>query len=216
MNKIEKTICILLGLVLAWYIYSDMSKKSAAREDQTAGVVQTAGDVNQAAAKESAAKQGASEAIAAPSAQKTPEVKAAEAPRAPEKFVTLENGELKVVLTTRGAAVASAILKEYAQGHGAISETNPAVEFNFGETRLGAFSQPGTIAADADYVLVSSTSNEVVFASAALRRKVTLEDNYQIKFSDEFAATPEAGGKLCLGSIAMGSGKNDLLSIDSW
>ena len=216
MNKIEKTICILLGLVLAWYIYSDMSKKSAAREDQTAGVVQTAGDVNQAAAKESAAKQGASEAIAAPSVQKTSEAKAAEAPRAPEKFVTLENGELKVVLTTRGAAVASAILKEYAQGHGAISETNPAVEFNFGETRLGAFAQPGTIAADADYVLVSSTSNEAVFASAALRRKVTLEDNYQIKFSDEFAATPEAGGKLCLGSIAMGSGKNDLLSIDSW
>lgn len=213
MNKLEKMICILLGLVLAWYIYSDMSKKSAAKEEQAAGEVQAAA-TEKAVEKGTAAQQNEVRQIAA--AQTKTAAVEAKVPQLPEKFVTLENAQLKVVLTTRGAAVKSATLKEYAQGHGAISETNPAVEFDFGETRLGAFEQPGKISATADYELVSSSSNEVVFASAAVRRKVTLEENYQIKFVDEFAAPPEAGGRLCLGAIAMGSGKNDLLSIDSW
>ena len=205
MNKTEKIICILLGGVLAWYLFT---QKPAQR--------QSAAEMEPAAAKqESPAPQSAAPAAHDAVASTTPKAAdAAEAavealPTVPEKIYTLENDELKLDVSSWGAVVKKAVLKKYARDEGELGEKNPPVEFSFASSPLGALGgkiQP--------FDLESQSSNTLSFASGGVKRKVTLGENYLVTFEDSIPGSSKT--TLSLGEMKMGASKNDLLSVDSW
>ena len=88
MNKTEKLICLLLGAVLAWYVWTEMGR---AKERQKYLAEQAAiAATNQVAEAEAPASQepaaaGAAAAVEAAAAEKAAPV----LPSTPEKIVTL-------------------------------------------------------------------------------------------------------------------------------
>ena len=202
MNKTEKLICIVLGGVLAWYLFVQQPKEAKARAEyakanaaavaaQQTETVEAAGPVEAPVAAQQAVEQ-----VAAPVL-----------PSVPEEIVVLENDELKLELSSWGGVVKKATLKKYAQGNGPVGEDNPAVEFDFSASPLGALG--GNVAA---YTVANAGDGKVVFVNGASARRVSLGDGYLVTFEDT------AGGRttLSLGSMSMGASKNDLLSVDSW
>ncbi len=201
MNKTEKIVSILLGAVLAWYLFTQgtrVKEAAPASEAANAAAVPTA-----ATAPEATAPAAAMPAATAPEAAAVP---TAATPAVPEETFILENDELRLEVSSWGGAVKKATLKKYAQGEGELSEENPAVAFDFASSPLGdTFS-------GAAYTLESATQAQLVLASGSTRRKITLGDNYLVTFEDE-GASPKA---ISLGVMTMGALKNDLLSVDSF
>ncbi len=205
MNKTEKIICILLGGVLAWYLFT---QKPAQR--QSAAEVEPAAAKQEALAPQSAAP-AAHDAVASATPKAADAVEAAvEAlPTVPEKIYTLENDDLKLDVSSWGAVVKKAVLKKYARDEGELGEKNPPVEFSFASSPLGALGgkiQP--------FDLESQSSNTLSFASGGVKRKVTLGENYLVTFEDSIPGSSKT--TLSLGEMKMGASKNDLLSVDSW
>ena len=210
MNKSEKIICIILGAILAWYIYGEMTKKPAPAA-KSAAVANAAAAKSAPVANAAAAKSAAVASAAAEQAQ------AVATPSVPERTVTLANGELELALSSWGAVVKSATLLRYGRDAGAIGEGNPAVTLDFASAPLGALEGVEGLAANAAYEVRDVTSNSVVFVNAAVTRKVTLGGDYRVTVEDTFhqgvgAAKPMT---LALGVMRMGGSKNDLLSVDS-
>ncbi|MBE6383273.1 MAG: membrane protein insertase YidC [Lentisphaerae bacterium] len=208
MNRTEKIICAILGAILVVYFIAEMKGSSAKQREAARQAV----EAQAAAAQQAQTAQAIQRQAAAPApVQAAPAPAQPAKPEAPalpeEKFVTLENDELCLRLTTWGGAVKSATLKKYAKDKGEISEANPAVEFDFGGAPLGL---SGTVSA---FEVESATSSEVVFTSGARRRKVTLGDNYRIEFEDSGL---DGETTLSVGSMSMGASKSDILSVDSW
>jgi YidC/Oxa1 family membrane protein insertase len=192
MNKSEKLIAVLLGLVLLGYLYFDFSGRKTA-ENAAPQPVQT---VEQAAVRPQAP------ASVEPVVDT---VKAAEW-TVPEQLVELENGEAKLVLTSRGGAVKRAVMKLYAQNRGSVGEDNPPYEFDFGESPLGSLGE--------EFAFAQVEGDTAIFATGAGRvRRVTLKPGYLVEFADEGL---EGRREISLGAVSMGSGKNDLLSVDAW
>lgn len=106
MNKTEKLICILLGAVLAWYIFSGTKSK----------------DASKAATETKVEAKVEVEAEKVETGKKV-EVEKAEVdtPSVSEKFVVLENDEVQLVLSSWGAVVREATLKKYAKDCGEVS-----------------------------------------------------------------------------------------------
>lgn len=204
MNKTEKIICLVLGSVLAWYVFTQSSQDTP---DKAAAQGQGPAPAIQQAAQQSPATAPA----AAPVERKT-------VPSVPEKLMTLENDELSVTVSTWGGAVKFASLKKYARGVGEISESNPSVEFDFSSSPLGKLSFENT-ALDGEVFQLqpSSTADTLVLKNSNVTRKVTLLDGYRLVYEDTFhgdaAASPV---RVALGIMRMGDSKNDLLSVDSW
>ena len=222
MNKTEKIICILLGAVLAWYLFIEMPKQSQAAADaaKAASAAATTAQASETPQQAEAAKPqqpSASETKAGEASEKA-EVALAK-PSVPEKIVVLENDELRLELSTWGAVVKKATLKKYARDVGKISETNPAVELDFSGAPLGELSGVDGLAPNAAYDVISQDSNSVVFKTESVVRSVSLEPGYRVGYSDsaDFSKTGRkgVGGSISLGVMAMGSSKNDLLSVDS-
>jgi len=212
MNKTEKIICILLGGVLAWYLFLEMPKQQKAQRE-AAVAAQKAHAAAQAAAKaarpEPAPGQPGAVQPAPGAASPAPAQSAAPAlPSVPEEIVVLENDDLKLELSTWGAVVKKATLKKYAKGLGPVGEGNPAVAFDFSGSPLGQLG--GGVAA---FSVESRGASEVVFANGAAKRKIALGKDYLVTFSD---SSLPAETTISVGSMAMGSSKNDLLSVDSW
>jgi len=195
MNKVEKLICLVLGLVLAWYFYNESTKAKKAAAN--APVVEQV-----AAAEQKSAEAKPAETVEAPKLVETKST--AVKPSVPEKMVTLENDDVKLELTTWGAAVKKVTLKKYAKACGEVSKDNPAVEMDFSESPLGS---DGAVVA---YEVVSQDGVSAVFVNGSAKRKIALGADYRITFEDEGMA-----GSLSLGSMRMGDSKNDLLSVDS-
>ena len=206
MNKSEKLICLVLGLVLAVYIFSSMRDAKKARES--------------AAEQVAAAQTAAPVTLPARPAEAKPVETAPKAsvsvPNVPEKTVVLENGELKLVLSSWGAVVKNATLKEYARKRGAVSESNPALVFDYSSAPLGTLEGVAGLAPNAAYEVRTLTSNAVVFVNAAATRTYTLQPGYRVELEETFRTAPAGRTTLSLGSMAMGASKNDLLSVDSW
>ncbi len=206
MNKTEKIICILLGAVLAWYIFSGTKSKAATETKVEVERVEVEAEKVEAGKKVEVEKA---------------EV---ETPSVSEKFVVLENDEVQLVLSSWGAVVREATLKKYAKDCGEVSEENPAVVLDFASSPLGAISGVNGLAPNAAYEIERTSDNEVVFSNAKLTRKITLKDGYQIEYDETFRqgvdeGTAHADAKpvsLSIGAIRMGDSKNDLLSVDSF
>ena len=205
MNKTEKIICLLLGAVLAWYIWAEMGR---AKERAKAAAEQAAiAETNETAEVKSVAVQpSASEAKGSAPLDVAP--KAPALPSIPERIVVLENDDSKVELTTWGAAVKKATLKKYARDCGAVSESNPAVALDFSESPIGVQMGAGLDA----FAVESVSSNSAVFVCGDKKRTIRLEDGYRIVFEE----SGFGGGEVSIGEMRMGDSKNDLLSVDSW
>ena len=254
MNKTEKIICLVLGAVLAWYLFVETPRQAKVRQEAYAQARAQESDAQAqvgaastndapASAAEAPAKEGglevadrvsrAAAAVAqsvghaanavskAAGAAKDAFTKAIELPSVPEQTIVLENGELKLELSTWGAVVKKATLKKYAQGLGPVSDENPPVVFDFAKAPLGELGGVKGLAPNAAYEVKSSASNEVVFANGVATRKVTLEEGYRVVYAEEFrgegGVSPLEGisNSISLGVMTMGSSKNDLLSVDS-
>ena len=138
MNKTEKIICILLGAVLAWYLFIEMPKQSqaaadAAKAQAAAATTQVPAETPSKAEAVQAQQPSASEANAGASTEKAEVAPAT--PSVPERIVVLENDEVKLELSTWGGVVKKATLKKFARDVGEISEENPAVELDFAAGR---------------------------------------------------------------------------------
>ena len=204
MNKTEKLICLILGGALAWYLFVQQPKEAKARAEYAKAQAELV------AAQQAQAPESAEPVAAEPSAtavEAVEQVAAPALPSTPEEIVVLENDELKLELSTWGGVVKKATLKKYAQGNGPVSEENPAVEFDFTGSPLGALG--GSVVA---YSVASSDAGTVVFVNGATARKISLGDGYLVTFED----TAVGRTTLSLGSMSMGASKNDLLSVDSW
>ncbi len=203
MNKAEKLICLVLGAVLAWYIFSGTNTRKSEVKVESQAKVEAKAET-----------------------EKKVEIEKAEVetPSVSEKFVILENDEVQLVLSSWGAVVKEATLKKYAKDCGEVSEENPAVVLDFASSPLGAISGVNGLASNAAYEIKSTSDNEVIFANNIVTRKVTLKPNYQLEYSETFhkgvnEGTAHADAKpvsLSIGTIRMGDSKNDLLSVDSW
>ena len=208
MNKTEKLICLVLGAILAWYIFGEMGKaKERASQSQVA----------EASAQSDLSSEhrsiGPSEQVRNVSTSSVDSVSSVVEkeqkkilPSVPEKIVTLENDEVKLELSTWGAVVKKVTLKKYAKDCGPISEENPPVVLDFSDSPLGASK---TVEA---CEVVSQGVDAVVFKAPVGSRTITLKPGYQIGFKDAVFGS----GSISLGAMRMGDSKNDLLSVDSW
>ena len=179
MNKTEKIICIILGAVLAWYLFSENAKskeraKAAAEQAAIAATNETA---------VAATTQATSVEEAKPFETIDATVSKPVMPSDPERIVALESDEVKLELTTWGAAVKSATLKKYAKDRGEVSESNPAVSLDFSGDPLGASYRAGAVVPA--FSVAETSSNSVTFASGDRRRTIRLEDGYRIVLEDE-------------------------------
>ena len=210
MNKTEKLICLVLGAVLAWYIFSEMGKsKEAAKQAALAQAEIASNRVDRVASDSSNSSN--SSVSSASSVARAPKALEAVKPSVPEKIVTLENDEVKLELSTWGAVVKKVTLKKYAKDCGPISEENPPVVLDFSDSPLGAGE---TVEAfEASEVTTEEKCNFVKFTSGAKSREILLMnlDSYKLQFRDVGMS-----GSISLGAMRMGDSKNDLLSVDSW
>ena len=207
MNKTEKLICLVLGAVLAWYIFSEMGKsKEAAKQAALAQAEIASNRVDRVASDSSNSSVSSASSVA-----RAPKALKAVKPSVPEKIVTLENDEVKLELSTWGAVVKKVTLKKYAKDCGPISEENPPVVLDFSDSPLGAGE---TVEAfEASEVTTEEKCNFVKFTSGAKSREILLMnlDSYKLQFRDVGMS-----GSISLGAMRMGDSKNDLLSVDSW
>lgn len=206
MNKSEKIICLLLGTILAWYIFNETGKvKERAKQaaEQAVVVSESSLATNAVAATTAPAASAVSAASATAPAV---EPKKPALPSVPEKFVTLENDDVKLTLSTWGAVVKNVTLKRYAKDCGDVSESNPAVALDFSDAPLGAGTDPVTA-----FELVAQDGAKATFKAGDAMRTITLGDDYRIVFDDTGIS-----GAISLGAMRMGDSKNDLLSVDSW
>ena len=207
MNKTEKLICLVLGAILAWYIYDGM-KASRARQEAAAEAAAIAATnvVEKADVAPTAKMANATNEVHEAAVSESPAPIEMRLPSVPEKIVSLENDDVKIELSSWGAVVKKVTLKKYAESCGEVSDENPPVAFDFSRSPLGA--SDGPIEA---FEIRRCENGVAVFANATKSRKVTLEKDYRITFEDNGIA-----GAISLGVMPMGTAKNDLLSVDSW
>ena len=203
MNKTEKIICLLLGVVLAWYVWNEMGR---AKERQKYLAEQAAIAATNVTAEAAAPQPSAPEAAAPANSETSAAAEPAPAlPATPEKIVVLESDDVKLELSTWGAVVKKVTLKKYAKDRGEISDENPPVVFDFSDSPLGAGASVEA------YDVAEEKPGSVKFACGAKSRVISLGANYRIELEDD-----GIGGPLSLGLMRMGDSKNDLLSVDSW
>ena len=203
MNKTEKIICLLLGVVLAWYVWNEMGR---AKERQKYLAEQAEIAATNVTAEVTVTQPSASEAAASANSGTNAAAEPAPAlPATPEKIVVLESDDVKLELSTWGAVVKKVTLKKYAKDRGEISDENPPVVFDFSDSPLGAGASVEA------YDIAEEKPGSVKFACGAKSRVISLGANYRIELEDD-----GIGGPLSLGLMRMGDSKNDLLSVDSW
>ena len=229
MNKTEKIIVVLLGLVLAgwlWHSFDEQKKLAAQRAEQAAqagSATNTVNAVNGSNGLSATNGVNGSNGPDAPKAADVPSVpKVSNVPQVPkvhtvpEQLVVLSNAEIAVTLTTRGAAVKSATLFGYAQNTGKIGPDNPPLTLDFSAAPALALQGFADLESDADYQIQDRGEDFVVFRHTAVARRIALKEGFRLELSEEFAkSVPSAANQLSLGCMAMGSSKNDILSIDS-
>ncbi len=225
MNKSEKLISAILGIILVVWMFNQSS------EDRKAAAARAAAAGEGAATQEVAAGATGGEAASVPQEAAKPEAgeeAAATAPEAApqnvapqyvhtseERLVTLKNDDVELVLSSWGARAVSETLLKYARDEGEIGENNPPVTLDFSENPLFTLGGVPGLAPDADYEVVSATETAVTFKNAAVERTISLEPGYRIALEETFANEVPVRNTLSIGVMNLGTGRNDMLSIDS-
>ena len=216
MNKFEKFACLLLGAGLMWYLFVESPRKASERAKALADASAAQTEVESVVTNSQSAAVSPDKVLP-PVEKKEDKVVEAKSslPSIPEKTIVLENDELKIELSSWGAVVKNAVLKKYARSRGPIGENNPPVAFDFKSSPLGALEGVEGASAYSSFEILSSSSNEVVFANSVVKRTVKIDSGYIVSYSDEFSGAAPKNSSVSLGVIAMGESENDLLSVDS-
>ena len=215
MNKNEKLIVLMLGLVLVWWFWDSFSNQKKIAEAQAKQAAQAQVVKDSTDAKD---VQGAKNLqVAADDAKDLRDAKPA-VPRAPEQLVVLTNGQVELTFSSHGAVITKAKLLKYAMRPGKISDENPPVVFDLAANPALALGGVEGLGLDADYAVAEKTGDTVVFTNAWACRAVTLKPDYKIEVKERFAqgCPRNAASSLSLGAMSMGASKNDILSVDSW
>lgn len=225
MNKMDKLIVVLLGLLLVGYVWHSYNRSKETAEAQAKYQQELA--AWEQAHPEEAARENAATAPApaaqTPAASSKPADSAKPAepskPRAPEQFVTLTNAQpgarAEYVFSTRGATLKSAVLLEFSEKPGKQGEDNPPLKLDFAESPALALSGVPGLADDEDWKVQSRTENSVTFAAGPAVRTITLKENYQIDVKETFAGLQEnTPTRLSLGVMSRMVAKNGALSGD--
>ena len=215
MNKQEKMMAILLGLCLVGWLWYSVDEQKKAAELRGAEIAN-----QEVAANQAGGSAPATNVAAVAAAGETSKAAAANQPQVkkvsylkPEQLVTLSNAQEVVTLTTHGAAVKGVTLLDYARDCGKISAENPPVALDFADAPA--------LAADMDFEIAERGGDYVLFRSAAMTRRIRLSGDYRLEVEEKAVCS---GDGVCamlpdavpLGVMTMGSGKNDLLSVDAW
>ena len=226
MNKSEKIIVAILGLMLVgyfWYSSSQAKKNAAAQKARYEQAVEA-----QRQAAEEAQKQAESEpkpAVADPGLAPTGQVQVVKKQRAPEQIVKLVNDQkgarVEYEFSTWGATLKSATLLEFSQKPGAQGDDNPPFKLDFSDSPALALSGVPGAGADDDWTVQTQAENSVTFAAGPVVRTITLKDNYQLHVKETFKGIPEdTSTGLTLGVMSRTSAKDGAqagdVSIDSF
>ena len=206
MNKMEKIICLVLGGVFAWYVFFEMP-----RQQKAAKAVCASEAVCAPAAAPASVAAAVSSPVAPPSAPADP---------GPDREISVSNAEEVVTfaLNKEGVAIKSITLLAYAQNKGAVSGSNPPVTFAFGKGSRALALADMPLAQPSEMVEFRADSpTSVVYRTEQVERRFTLLGGYRIGLHEKFsgAAAQSGAHALSIGSMEMGSSKNDLLSLDS-
>lgn len=208
MNKSEKLICVVLGIVLAWYVFTSAKQPATTTTEVPSAEVQSA---------EVPSTEVAAETLATTSTETTTTDTAAiieEAPLPEEQLATLENDLVKLEFTTHGGALKKATMKKYALKVGEISEENPALEMDFSASPLGNLELNGAPMMAFEGAQING--NTITFENETLKKTFTLKEDYKLELVEEMKGAALGANRLSLGVVNMGLSKNDLLSVDSW
>ena len=220
MNKTEKLICLFLGMALVWCFLSGRDTQPPKEAEKA-----VASAAESKAPADGAANAPANTAAVAEAAA-TNVVAAAEVKTAlethkhdvPEETNFLENAELKLQLTTWGAGVKKATLKNFAEKAGAISDTNPAVVLDYTAAPLGVLKGVDGLPYMAAYGVKEKGDDYIIFTNgvAKIERKITLKPGYKVVIDDSFGEPSRLkdGNTMSMGVMTMGKLSDDILSID--
>ena len=202
MNKSEKLMMVLLGLLLAGYVWHSFNQSKKDAEAQ-AKYQQELAAWEAAHPEEAARERGLAEgsgagavqtAVASAEAQAVPA--APPKPRLPEQFVSLTNDQVgaraEFVFSTRGAALKAVTLFEFSEKPGLQGEDNPPFRLDFSASPALELSGVPGLDADADWTVQARSADSVTFAAGPVVRTITLKDNYQIEVKETFQGVPES------------------------
>jgi YidC/Oxa1 family membrane protein insertase len=219
MNKQEKLIAMLLGaLLVGWMFYTQREAALQAKEH-----AETVSQSEPAAAVQDTA-------LAAPSAPaqaSAPAVEAApEQPSAPEEVVELASDDVRLAVSSHGAALTRATLCRYGSLPGKQSDSNPPVTLDFAaEPALALSGLPG-LPPNAAYRVERDPSGRAVTLTAAtaqgltVTRRIELTKDYQVKVRDAVKNASDSvvvlgTNAVSLGLMTKGASQNEILTVDS-
>ncbi len=238
MNKQDIAIVVLLvALLFGWIHYQNKgnAERAKAWREQQAAIAAT-NAVPRAAlsteAQESAAFGAVAASTNAPVASAgesaTPAVAEAAAieddeTEIPEKTVKLADGEVELVVSSKGGTIRSATLLGYRT---TVTKDSPDLSFDYAAAPVLALGGLKGTGANADFEIASSTATSAVLRCAApsglvLEREIALLPNYQIAARDVLRNPSGAAIALPATSVTMGSvirvekSSNNLISVDN-
>lgn len=243
MNKQDITIVVLLIILLFGWMFHQNRLTRARNEAwqrqqaELAAQVQESndsalpGDTVMQATQSTDDSQLNASAVAVKSAQSTAPVDSGEAQAEEssleEHFAYLENDELRIAISTKGAAVSSATLLKYRES---LDKNSEPLSFKYEQARaLSLNGLPGASAKN-DFTIVENSPSKAVFqrsltSGLVLTRTFSLANNYQIILEDTYKAPAEANNgstfvipsnSISIGSITRQSrGATAVLSIDN-
>jgi YidC/Oxa1 family membrane protein insertase len=220
MNKQEKIIVILLGVLLVgWMFYS---QKQSAKQAQV-NAEQQAVRAEPAQVAEPVVKEAV---LSAPQAEGAAVAEALVVPDTPEELVELAGDELTLAVSSHGAVLKRATLSRFTSLPGKPSENNPPVTFDFSaEPSLELTGLPG-LSATAAYRIERDPSGRAVTLTSATSqgltviRRIELLKDYQVRISDAIKNASDnvvvlGTNGVGLGVMLKGASKNEVLSVDS-
>ena len=224
MNKSEKIIVALLGLLLVAYFWHSSSQAKKEAEEQAKVLHEQAAARTR---KPAAQKQGAAGQKPAAAAQNAVPAEPPKAVKthAPEQVVKLVNDQkgarVEYEFSSWGGTLKSATLLEFSQKPGAQGDDNPPFKLDFSAAPALALSGVPGLDADADWTVASRTDNSVTFAAGPVVRTITLKDDYQLEVKETFKDVPEnTPTHVSLGVMSRAKAKDGSLtgdlSIDSY
>ena len=239
MNKQDIAIvALLVALLFGWMHYQNKATREraariAAEQAQAEAVADaTRSDVPEAASAEAplpviswatAASQPGEAVIQSAPAQDAAIVEATSS--VPEQTATLENDELRIVLSSKGGAISSATLLGYRQS---IDKDSPPLTFDYGAAKALALRGIPKINADTDFnIEATSPTNAVLSCTLAdgttLTRSFSLLPGYQVTLQDTFSANAAGApaftdnAYVSVGSLPRQSrGNTAILSVDNY
>lgn len=143
-------------------------------------------------------------------------------PTEAEVTYQLESDELILTLSSYGATIRHATLKDYRQ---TTNPTSAPVAFDFSKNPALALRGIPGLAPNASYHLVSKSTNALTFVNQtssglAIYRTLTLLPGYRVEINEAISnkttnvfALPER--TITLGAMALGDSKNDQLGVDT-